>query len=200
MKKTKTHLPLAEKEVNLKKIRGTKIRWQFFNLPIYFLLSFIPVFPIIDIIISLQENNLNFAETIEGLEIISTLFLVLILPLVFLSLLNRYLFGSIVGVITDEGLYLDNGLVEWEKIEKIEYNPKVMIKYTTPHADFTYAIIRIKTTKHPIEVLHFPLYAVRKIKKQNPEIKVSLGKNGLVTVLLVALAPTVLAAIAPLLS
>lgn len=201
MRKNKACSPLAKNDVNLKEICGTKIRWQFFNVPIYLLLSLLPVFPIIDIIVRLQENDWNFAEIIEGLDIILTLFLVLVIPLIVLSLLNRYLFGGIVGVITDEGLYLEDGLVAWENIEKIEYTPQILTKHTiSPIGNFSYAIIRVKTSKHPIEVWHFPFYAVRKIKKQHPEIKVKFGKIGLVTVLVTALAPTVLAVIGSLLS
>ncbi len=185
-------------ETELKDLNGKKIRWQYFNTFIYAMLAFFPMPLVMIIVMGLKENNLDLAEMIEAIPMALIIWGVFLVPFIILSLLNRFLFGEIVGIVRDDGLLLENNFITWKQIQKITFNPSISSRFK---ASYTYASLLIKSdteTEYAIDIMHFPMYGLRKIKKYNPEIKIELGKNGLFTILFIALLPTLISIIIPL--
>ena len=171
-------------ETELKDSNGKKIRWQYFNTFIYVMLAFLPMPPVAIIVIGLKENNLDLAEMIEAIPTALIIWGVFFVPFIILSLFNRFLFGKIVGVVRNDGLLLENDFISWKQIQKITFNPSISSRFK---ASYTYASLLIKSdteTEYTIDIMHFPMYGLRKIKKYNPEIKIEWGKDGIFTIYL----------------
>lgn len=178
----------------LKNIDGDKIRWQYFNTYIYIMLSIIPMAPIMIILAEFKKSNFDvfdiLSEMLEAIPVVLGIYTIFIGPTIVLSLLNRFFFGKIIGVARDEGLYLENNLIRWSDIQKITYTPQILAKNEFEH---TFATIFVKPSskeEYALDIMHFPLYGLKKLKKYNPDIKIELSKSGLYVILLVALLPT----------
>lgn len=182
----------------LHNIAGEKIRWQYFNTFIYIMLSFLPMPFIMIAIMALKDNTFALSEWIEAIPSGLLIFAVFLAPFIFLSLLNRFFFGKIVGVANKEGLYLENDFIPWKEIEKITYTPDVFSKHKAHYSRATVVVKQWKKDIFALEILHFPLYGLRIAKKYNPQIKMELGKNSMITIGLIALSPTIIAIILPL--
>ena len=181
-----------ERAVDSQEVSGEKIRWQYFNTFIYVMLAFLPMPLII-----MKGNGFDLSGVLEAIPVALAVFIVLLAPFILLSLLNRFFFGKIVAVVSEKGLFVDDQLIRWNDIQRITYHPEISGRYKL---SYTYATVFVKPSgkaEYTLEVLHFPLYGLKKIKKYNPDIKIRLGKNGLFTILFVALTPTVIALILP---
>ena len=179
----------------LKNISGEKIRWQYFNTFIYVMLACFPVPPVMMIIMGIKENNLDLGAIVEALPLFLTIWGVFLAPFVVLSLLNRFFFGKIIGVANDEGLHLENSFIPWENIQKIVYAPGIS---TINKANYTFATVFVNApnkTGYTFDIIHFPAYGLRKIKKLHPEVDISLGKNALHLMLFALLAPILISVI-----
>ncbi len=188
----------VNRETELKDSDGKKIRWQYFNTFIYVMLAFFPMSLVVIIVMGLKENNLDLVEMLEAIPTALIIWGVFLVPLIILSLLNRFLFGKIVGVVRDDGLLLENNFITWKQIQKITFNPSISSRFKV---SYTYASFFIKSdseTEYTFDIMHFPMYGLRKIKKYNPEIKIKLGKDGFFTILFIALLPTLISIIIPL--
>ncbi len=175
------------REDELKDSDGEKIRWQYFNGYIYIMSACFPM-PLIAVILSdLKGNGVDFAGLIEGVVSVLSVF---IAPAIVLSLLNRFFFGRIVGVIREDGLLLENDFIEWKKINKITFKPRMSSKH---HVAYTHATVSVgpgQMTIRSIDIMHFPAYALRRIKNHNPEIKIEVEKKAVAIIVFVALLPT----------
>ncbi|MBR6793411.1 MAG: hypothetical protein IKM48_03505 [Clostridia bacterium] len=158
---------LAEKD-------GRKIRWQYFNTYIYVQLSLIPAGPVMLIMMEFRNGNFNvlkyLAEMAGGFPMVAVIYAVLIGPFVILSVLNRFCFGKVVGVVDHSTLFLKDRKVDINKITKIVYHPKLNCCYAT-----LFVQNRDGGTTG-LDVKHFPLYGVLRIKRQNPSIKLGFDK------------------------
>ena len=185
-----------KQETELKDLEGEKIRCQYFNTFIYVMLAFFPGLLVMLFVMGLKENNLDLAKLVEAISVALISLGVFLAPFIILSLLNRFLFGKIIGVVREDGLLLENDFITWKQIRKITFNPNISSRIK---ASYTYASLFIKSgTEYTIDIMHFPMYGLRKIKKYNPEIKIELGKDGLFTILFIALVPTLVSIIIPL--
>ena len=157
---------------NLKNISGQKIRKQYFNFTI---LCFFTVFlTIFAVMITMSfVGRFYFEAMIKVLPLMAVAFGICLTPLIFLSLLNKFMFGKIIGVIDENGIHLENDYIRLADIESVTYSPRTPRRYRVVHTFAT-----IKTSKYDVDVLHFSLYALRYIKKQNPDIKIKLDKDG----------------------
>jgi hypothetical protein len=149
--------------------------------------------PVIMGLIGTYRSGYETAEIVGGILAGISAVMVLMLPVIILSLLNRFLFGKIVCVVNEEGIYLESGLVRYEQIEKIEYNPEP--PFQKHSINFTHATVSVKSQgdePYVFDIFHFPAYALGKIKKYSPETKIKLGKDGRFTILFVTLLPIIL--------
>lgn len=179
----------------LENLHGKKIRRLYLSPFIYTFLSFLPMIPIMYLISDLKENKFVFSEFCKNMVELFLCFFIFIVFFAFLSLLNRLFFGKIIAVLNDDGIYLENTFLSLGNIQKIEYTPHYITK--SPNGK-TFATFFVKTPENPeysIDVLHFPLYALFKIKKYNPEIEIKLSKDGIFNIWFCILMPIVLSVI-----
>lgn len=169
---------------------GKRIRWQYFNVFIYFLLSSIPAVPAMLIAQELRKGNFDIGNTIVEMAgatpVVLVMYLIFIGPFVILSILNRFCFGKVLGVVNESTLYLKGREIYVQDITEIVYHPRIMSR-SSESCSYAAFMVRSKNggTESFVEE-HFPLYGLREIKKQNPAIKLRLKKS----VLLLALLPT----------
>ena len=159
------------------------------------MLAIIPAVPVMIIMGELRKGNFDIWNVIVEMSgatpVIIAMYGFFIGPFVVLSIFNRFSFGKLLGVVTEDTLFLENREVPITDIKKIVYHPRIM---TRRSISFSYATIFIRTKANntqPLDVVHFPLYGLRKIKKYNKEIKLSCDKY----IWFLVLCPTVISAI-----
>ena len=175
----------------LKDVVGTKIRMQHFILPIsfaYFLLASASFMFILD---SLKNGFIQpVSEYFYSLPA-----QLIIFSCILVFLINRFLVGITVCVINEKGLYFDNKFVPWDKIKSAEYIIEIPIKHPVHRSKLEFCRIKLILRenmygKSELEIEHFPLYAIRKIKKMQPQLKV---KNKVIPgIIILLLTPIVL--------
>lgn len=191
-----------QQTTELKDVSGCKLRWQYFNVYIWTVFSFMPGIAIFMMAAESEKGTLDFWGVLEMVLLSISIWFALMSPFILLSLLNRFCFGKIVGVITETGLVLENDVIPWSDIDAILYCPRVLGRTTAYKMSYTYAKVYTKGTakaEYITEVLHFPLYGVKKIKKQHPEITIRFEKMGICVIIGIALIPTALSIVLSLL-
>ena len=180
---------------SLGEAEGEKIRWQYFNTFIYMILALIPAVPAMIIMQELRKGNFNILNVIVEMSgatpVLLAMYGIFIGPFAVLSILNRFSFGKILGVVNDGTLYLENREVPVQDIKEIVYHPRIMSRHSTC---FSYATFSIRTKANNAEqydVVHFPMYGLRTIKKHNKEIKLKCDKY----IWFLILCPTVICAV-----
>ncbi len=176
------YLKSKAQKVNSKELKdyeGKKIRWQYFNTFIYMLFFFCSSIPPMLSVVTLKDSGFDFAAAIETFfECFMYLFVLfgILSPFIILSVLNRFLFGEIVAVANFDGLILQNRQLTWKSIKRVVYNPDFPSKHKTT---YTYATLHIDEGEgeYTVDVLHFPIYGIRQIKKYNPSVKIQLSKG-----------------------
>lgn len=174
--------------IDLKSIDGIKIRRQYFNVILIDLLMMIPTVYLFIAVSELISDGKISADFWTDTAIITPVIAAMALPFVILSLLNRYVFGKLVAVINKEGIYLENYLLPWNKIEQVHYIPHGRSRRSEMRKLYTRAVFAVKNDfgkDFDIKVNFFPLYAYFKIKKLHPEIKSKLDKADIVIFALV---------------
>jgi len=183
----------------LNNVQGNKIRRQYFNEIIYTILAYSPMLIVMPIVIGLKENNLNlqFQTIMESVVEVLTIWLCILSPFLVLSLFNRFFFGKIISVVNDEGLVLENNFIKWKDVKEITYEPYPFYHYKY-NTSANVLVKPLNKKEYTLDILHFPFYGLRIIKKQNSNVKVKIGKKMLFSYLVFFLFPTVLSIILPL--
>ena len=185
--------------LTLDELGGEKIRWQYFNTYIYIMLAFLPAIPVMIIMQELRKGNFGIWNTIVEMSgatpVIAVMYGIFIGPFIILSIFNRFTFGKILGVINEDTLFLENREISIKDIVKIIYHPQVMSRRKISRKiSFSYATFVVQLNKNDTEsfdVIHFPIYGLRKIKKHDKDIKLICDKY----IWFLILCPTVVAAI-----
>lgn len=180
---------------SLEEIEGQKIRWQYFNTWIYMMLAIIPVVPVMIIMGELREGNFDIWNTIVEMlgvtPVIAVMYGIFIGPFIILSIFNRFTFGKILGVTNEDTLFLENREISIKDIVKIIYHPRVMPRRKISFSYATFVVQLNKNDTESFDVIHFPIYGLRKIKKHNKDIKLSCDKY----IWFLILCPTVISAV-----
>jgi len=182
--------------VNPAAAEGEMIRMQYFNAVIWVSLAFLPMIPIIWVIMDLRKGTLNPAALSELFTGILTVFFILTIPLVLLSFLNRFFFGRVVACAAERGLVVEGQVIPWKDIRLVTYTPQ--LQSSRRKTEYTYATLHIAPagqTPYTLDVLHFPVYGLKLLKKHLPDIKVQLTGKGRRTILIWALLPTVISVV-----
>lgn len=164
-----------------KEIKGCKIRWQFFNIPMYALIVIFFVLVIAFFSTSLANGNFEASKYLSNVFLSAKILVSFALPFVVLSVLNRYCFGKTVCVLSEEGIHCRNAFIEWNKVIKVEYEIELPSK---TRMNFSYA--KIVTENEDIKIVHAPLYILSKIKKMQPHIKTEITKSSKFFVIIIA--------------
>ena len=174
---------------------GKRIRWQYFNTYIYIQLSFIPAVPMMILLPELKKGHFDLwssmVEMSEAMPVVIAIYAIFIAPFVVLSILNRFWFGKVLGVVDGSSLFLNDREVDIDSIMEITYHPNVMSRR---RFRFCYATFAVQTKNGEVEsfdVAHFPLYGLKEIKKHNPDVKLGMDKY----VWFLVLCPTVVSAV-----
>ena len=90
-------------------------------------------------------------------------------PIILASVLNRFLFGNLVCVLTRQGIHTESAFIEWDKVSQITYCPQLPSRsgMRVPK-DFCHAVVTVRKSgnqTYEIVIPHCPLYAIRKMKK-----------------------------------
>lgn len=177
---------------SLRKIKGKKIRMQYFNL-ILFLLAFGLSLGFVLLAVELLKNaglNLDVALSMDNKDTVSLVkfsveALKILAALLALSVLNRLFFGKTVCVANEEGLHLEKELVKWDTIESVHYVPTIPVRPLLLIADipryggFAHIEMKIRTPEgsvRSVNVEHFPYYGLRVIRKHSPDARVSVSR------------------------
>ena len=171
----------------LKEIKGKKIRRQYFTIPVlmhYVLMVFVPY---CILIFSIQLGKFHMQEWISSIWISVWVCFCFSLPWVLLKFLNRLYFGQIVCVLTEDGIYYKDGLIEWNRISKIEYVIDLPSRYKYDPTRKCRAVIY--TENKTIILYHAPRSILRSVKKFKPQInaRMSNGSKWLITILVLLL-------------
>ena len=192
---------VAKKEAQEpKNISGEKIRWQYFNTYIYIMLSFMPT---IDVMIIVDELKKGTSDLLTILTDVSkatpellAVFGLFIGPFIVLSIFNRFFFGRVLATVNGETLFLEGRDIPLREIKEIVYHPRVISRRRLNFSYATLVLYSKNKNTESLDVVHFPLYGLRKIKKYNKSIKLRCDKY----VWFLILSPTVIAIIIPLLA
>lgn len=180
---------------SLEEIEGQKIRWQYFNTFIYIMLAFIPAVPVMIIAQEFRKGNFDIWNTIVEMSgatpVVAVMYGIFIGPFIILSIFNRFTFGKILGVTNEDTLFLENREISIKDIVKIIYHPRVMSRRKISFSYATFVVQLNKNDTESFDVIHFPIYGLRKIKKHNKDIKLSCDKY----IWFLILCPTVIFAV-----
>ncbi len=173
----------------LSKIEGTKIRWQYFTVPILVLLSCAVWVSYSLLVFQFTFGEFQLSEWLSGLLISFEGCLVCSFPFVFLSVLNRRIFGKIICVLNDDGIHYKDGIIKWNEIVKMEYEIKIPRRrklFNPKYRKYRCHAI-IYTRKRKIVLMHAPLFLLSKSRKYYPDInaKVSKGSKRRIVLLIV---------------
>ena len=164
------------KHKKLREIPGEKIRWQYFNEYLYMAVALSVLICLCMLTFSLQTGEFAKAEWIELAETFFTFSFVFFYPFVLLSVLNRFFFGKIICVLTEDALYYPDGWVLIRDIQSVTYDVDIIGRHWSGcSAHITGQ--KINGKKIDIQLKHAPFYLLGRIKAHNPDATVGLHKN-----------------------
>ncbi len=176
---------------DLKKIDGKKIRWQYFSVIIYGMISLMMMLVVMFAILDIRADKFAWA-TIFG---VASMWLYMTSPFIVLSILNRFLFGKVLCVMNNRGVYFENDFIPWKNIKKVEYNPELSSKHKVKYSYASFTIAEGNSREYQLNISHFPLYGLRIIKNYNPDIKTQIPTNKKLFIVCMMLMPCVVALI-----
>ena len=165
-------------ENNLKKLRGKKIRRQYFNAPIIVLyLSMATILSTV-FIFSLWRGKLDTLDLPSTAWTGVWVCFCFSLPFLILRTLNKHFFGKIICVLNEEGIYYPTGKLRWETVEKLEYAIDSKPRYKSDLTKGFRAIIYTRGGKHVV-LTSAPMCMLSRAKKYNKEldVKITGAKN-----------------------
>lgn len=186
----------AKKQVRTwNEIDGKKIRWQYFNTYIYIMFSFAPSIPII-ITAQLSRKGASdvwnaIMEMVDMLPVFAVVYAISLGPFIVLSILNRFCFGKVLGVVDKDTLFLENREIFIKDIQEIVYHPRIILKHELNFSSATFTVRVNGSDTETFDVLHFPIYGMREIRRYHRRVKVKCDKK----LWLLLLSPTVAAII-----
>ena len=191
---------VAKKEAQEpKKMAGEKIRWQYFNTYIYIMLSFMPTIGVMKTIAELKKGASDLltilTDVANATPELLAVFGLFIGPFIILSIFNRFFFGRVLATVNGETLFLEDREIPLRDIKEIVYNPRVISRRRLNFSYATLVLYSKNKSTESLDVVHFPLYGLRKIKKYNKIVKLRCDKY----VWFLILCPTVTAIIVSLL-
>ena len=163
------------------------------------MLGSVPAVPVMIIMAELRKGNFDvwsiLVEMSGAAPVLAAIYGIFIGPFVVLSAFNRLCFGKILGVASEEALFLENREIPLSDIKEIIYHPRIMSRAKTGFSHATFTVRSKANNAESLDIVHFPLYGLRKIKKHREEIKLRCDKY----IWFLILCPTVVSAVLGLL-
>ena len=157
----------------MKNVKGERIYWQLFNIPLWtFVMIFVEIVVALSIMYLFKKHDLSeyLASLKEYLFLIYTVAILAVL-----SVANRFM-GKTVAVLTSDSLYFGSSRVLLKDIKMAEYE----LGYLHPSAMFSY--LRLDTLEGEKTILHAPLYILGKIRKASPTTYCRVSKSSISSV------------------
>lgn len=162
-----------DRKKEYKKVQGQKIRRQYFNALIYILLGIIPMFAVISAGYALKNGTFSLEKWLGGLGTGAYTLFVFLLPLVLLSVFNRFFFGKIVCVLNEKGIWYDGGHAVWSDITAVEYESALPSRGSS--RGYSHAVVICGDNRIIID--QAPLYMLRQVRKYALHIKTRHSKS-----------------------
>lgn len=169
---------------NLRSLEGTKIRMQYFNTYLYFLAALLPAIFAIALVITWNDPRYSLAETVDSIMVGFITGIALLSPIILLSILNRFVFGSIVCTVHKDGIYLKNEWIPWSEIQSVRYIPEVPSRHKRKCCRLSVVRKKQSGKEFTTEIQHFPYYGLRKIRERRPRLVVTYDWGEARTVLI----------------
>lgn len=172
------------------KVKGKKIRHQYFNGIIYFelLCAFIPCIVMLLLFTLLNREGTKLQSFSDIVDILG-MFLFFISLLIILSLANRFLLGKIICILNEQGIYYNQGLIPWSDIEKIEYIVNLPARQYNVHCSYAHV-----TGKNiDVKLLHAPHLLLRNVKRYDSRIETGLSLGSKIEICCYVLVPVIIA-------
>ena len=165
------------KSTQLNEREGIKIRRQFFNGMILNVFSIVVYVLYIISVVDLLNDSFTIINFLDEVKICVFVSLILLVPFIILSILNRHCFGEIICVVSQHGIYYENGFLYWSEIDKLVYDCPILSK----HFRYDPCCVEIHTSKgtndKKIELTYAPLYLLFTAKRVGKNVKIKLSKE-----------------------
>ncbi len=149
-------------------IPGTRVRRQYFDLPLKITVIMAVLLTELFTIFNFSISDFYFDEWIEFVFESTGWFLIPISIFLLLSVLNKTVFGEVVCVVNQQGIYYKYGHAKWENIAWIKHNLPFIHKTVCVSE---YIQITLKSESR-IDVEHIPKYVLMVAKNKFKKIKV----------------------------
>ncbi len=182
----KNTVPTVE-AVKLSETAGKKVRVQYFTWILYFFYAVASfVFAWLPLFTYIKDGSFNYKEAVMN---VTGLFAVMGVVIVALALLNRFIFGKVICIVTDEAFVFDESSIPYKKIKDFRYSPRLPSKrgYSSSYGTFT-----VEKNEEELEVFKaakLPFYAVFELKKRAPHVKIKFDTIGIVEIILAIVLP-----------
>lgn len=173
-------------------INGTKIRWQYFTVPIYIIwgMCFLTVVSFL-ICFSLKEGK-AFYDMLGDIADVWFTMVIVTLPVALLAVLNRLFFGKIICVLDESGMHCKEGFIRWEDISEVAYNIDLPGKRSWGNSSATVTGKYINGQSFEILLNHAPHYLLYKVKRLRPDINAHFTKDSFIWIFIFTVFPVLL--------
>lgn len=179
-------------DVKLCDISGTKIRWQYFTVPIYIIWSMCFLMVCSFLICSSLKKGSDLSDMLGEIASVLYMLAIITLPFAFLAILNRFLFGKIICVLDEKGMHCREGFIRWEDISEIAYDIDLPGKHRWGNSSATVTGKYINGQSFEILLNHAPHHLIYKAKRLRPDINAHFTKDSFVWIFLFTVFPVVL--------
>lgn len=173
-------------------MRGTRLRHNYVSWLVYTFLLFLPAILLVLVLLHLSDGTLTAPVFFEELITVLGIWCMPLLPLLLLSLCNRFFFGRIVCVLDERGIHHADGLVRWEDVKHIDYEIEIKGRHSnTPCSATVY-----HKNGYKIELTGAPLRILFAARRRYKGLEVGLSSTSKFLLILIALAEILLPVIA----
>ena len=158
---------------------GKRIRRQYINGALfcwYFVVLILPVF----LFVMDKINNLGSFDILKVFSICGK-GLICSLPLLLISILNRNVFGKIVCIIDENGIYHGNRFVPWDKIKEIQYEIVLPAPRWKPNSfnpfDVRACYAYVIGTECKFKIMYAPHFILQIARKYNSNVKTGFSNE-----------------------
>ncbi len=162
-------------QINLKEIEGKKVRWQYFSVLVILMCALIFFVSYCMLVFTIKLDEFNIRKWLS--DVLTTVWICFCFSAhwIILTILNRFCFGDIVCVLTENGIFYNDGFIEWDRISRVEYIIDLPSKYRYDPNRKCRAVIY--TGDDSIVLLHAPRYILRLVKKFDRQIDTGMSKG-----------------------
>ena len=173
-------------------VRGTRLRHNYVSWLFYTFLLFLPAVLLVLVLLHLSDGTLTAPVFFEELFTVLIIWCVPLLPLLLLSLCNRFFFGRIVCVLDEKGIHHAHCLVLWEDVKHIDYDIEIKGRHSNAPCSATV----YRKNGYQTELSGAPLRILFAARRRAPGLDVRLSSTSKFLLILIAAAEILVPVIA----